>query len=114
MNRWQISGRLGQDSVNRMTGTGKELTEFSLAVREGTKENPTTTWIRCTVWGGMALAKGQEVFIDGKYQMQEYTAKDGTKKQSVSCVANSWNVWVREGQGHVASTADADFIPEYD
>lgn len=115
MNKWQISGKAGKNSETRYTASGKAITEFSLALSEGTKEKPVTTWVKCTVWGEIFIGKGQTVLVDGYYQAHEYEAKDGSKRLDVRCVANSYNVWIWPPRVPVSQTpTDNDFVPEED
>ena len=77
LNRVQLIGRLGRDPETRYTPTGKQVTQFSVAVNdylrsaEGeTKER--TEWFNVEAWGRLGeicqqyLSKGSQVFIEGR------------------------------------------------
>ncbi len=97
MNRVTLIGRLGRDAEIQYTPTGTPLTKFSVATdnnrRVGDKwEKMDPTWHNIVVWGNLAerassLHKGDNVFIEGKIQVNEYE-KDGEKKRAYDIVAN--------------------------
>jgi single-stranded DNA-binding protein len=48
------------------------------------------------------ISKGSTVIVDGRFEQEEFTKKDGTKGKSVKIVANEvgvscrWNAWVAD------------------
>lgn len=94
-------GNLGRDPEMRYTPNGKQVTEFSVAVNQGTKNRETgewsddTDWFRVTVWGDRAeaaaekLRKGNSVFVEGRFKTREYDAKDGSRRTSMEVTADS-------------------------
>jgi single-strand DNA-binding protein len=90
MNLGIFGGRLGKDAeLNRLQGSGDAVCNFSIAVDIGTKTNPKTMWIECALFGkrGEALhqylVKGTKVTVSGRVSLDEYTSRDGQKKQAM-------------------------------
>jgi single-strand DNA-binding protein len=87
-NKVVLVGNLGRDPELRYTPQGNPVCNFSMATTEkrtgktGEKEE-TTTWFRVTLWGRQAeaaaqyLAKGTQVYIEGRLRVEEWTDRDG-------------------------------------
>lgn len=98
MNKVILMGRLTKDPDVRYTQTGKVVCQFTLAVdrpftnQEGQRE---ADFITIVVWGkigelcGNSLAKGYKALIDGRLQIRNYEAKDGSKRWVTEIIANS-------------------------
>lgn len=98
MNKVILMGRLTKDPDVRYTQTGKVVCQFTLAVgrtftnQEGKKD---ADFIPIVVWGkiaelcGNSLAKGHKALIDGRLQIRNYDAKDGTKRWVTEIIAHS-------------------------
>lgn len=98
MNKVILMGRLTKDPDVRYTQTGKVVCQFTLAVdrpftnQEGQRE---ADFITVVVWGkiaelcGNSLAKGHRALIDGRLQIRNYDAKDGTKRWVTEIIAHS-------------------------
>lgn len=93
LNRVQLIGRLGKDPDGKFTPTGKQVTNFSLAVtnRWKSKDGDTkeyTEWINIEVWGRLGevckeyLKKGSLVYLDGRLKTDRYEDKGETKYYS--------------------------------
>ncbi len=86
MNNLTIAGQLGRDSEIKEIGSDQVLS-FSVADSQG-REKPTIWW-NCKLWGKRAsslqqyLVKGQAVTVSGNVTLREWTAQDGTPKQSL-------------------------------
>jgi single-strand DNA-binding protein len=97
----QIIGNVGRDPESRFTPNGKAVTEFSVAVNQGKKDQQTgewsdeSDWFRVSVWGEAAKTaaekyhKGSKVLVDGRFRTREYTASDGTKRISLDVTADT-------------------------
>lgn len=95
----QIIGNLGRDPELRYTPNGKAVTEFSVAVNQGKKDQQTgewsdeSDWFRVSVWGEAAKTaaekyhKGSKVLVDGRFRSREYE-KDGVKRISLEISAD--------------------------
>lgn len=100
VNKVIIMGRLGTDPELRYTPTGAAVCNFSVATSETWNDKSTgqknekTEWHRIVVWGKQAencnqyLAKGRQVFLEGKLQTRSWDDKDGNKKYTTEIVSN--------------------------
>jgi len=87
MNKVVILGRLTKDPEVRYTPQNKVVTSFTLAVdrpflTDGKRE---ADFIPIVVWGkaaelvGNSCAKGHRLLVEGRLQIRNFDAKDGTK-----------------------------------
>ena len=119
-----IIGNLGRDPEMRYTPSGRQVTEFSVAVthrgrdpQSGEWADQGTDWFRVTIWGDRAeraaeeFRKGNRVFVEGRFRTREYDAKDGTHRTSLEITADNVIALERksreEGDGDFASAAPA-------
>lgn len=98
VNRVVLVGRLTRDPELRTTTTGKQVTDFSIAVDKRIKPtdgSPTADFFRVSAWGQTAefvanyLTKGRLVAVDGRLQSRKYTDKDGNNREVVEVVADN-------------------------
>ncbi len=102
VNKVIIVGRLGSDPELKYTSGNQAITRFSVATSEQWKNKQTgdmqekTEWHRIVVWGKMAevcnqhLAKGRQVYIEGKLQTRSWDDQaTGQKKYSTEIVAQT-------------------------
>jgi single-strand DNA-binding protein len=88
MNVAILTGNLGRDPELKQRN-GDSILSFSLGVRTGTRDNPKTMWVDCSMWGkrGEAvapyLAKGKQVTVQGPVSLDTYTGRDNTQKTSL-------------------------------
>lgn len=100
INKVILVGRLGHDPSNKITDAGVSITNFSVATSEvytdksGDKKE-TVTWHNVVCFNKLAdiakqyLAKGRQVYIEGKLQTRSYDDKNGVKKYVTEIVANN-------------------------
>jgi len=93
VNRVVLIGNLGKDPEIRYTQAGEPIANFSLATNEswtdksGQKQER-TEWHRVEVFGKPAqvvrdyLTKGRQVYIEGSIRYDEWTDKDGNKRNT--------------------------------
>ena len=97
MNCVVLMGRLTRDPEIRFSQAGKAVARYSVAVdrrfhREG---DPTTDFIDCIAFGNSAefaekyFHKGMRVALQGRLQIDQYTAKDGSTRRSASVVIDN-------------------------
>jgi len=97
-NKITIVGYLGRDPELRYTPQGKALCKMSIATTERRKDvtgetEEHTTWFRVTAWGRQAelaneyLAKGRQVYVEGRLRLEEYTDREGQKRFSAEVSA---------------------------
>ena len=99
LNKIIVMGRLGRDPELRRTQAGTAVASFSLAVDRDFKDKTTgeraCDWIDVVAWrqtGEFAaryLTKGRMVVVEGRLQMRDYTARDGSKRRAAEVVAES-------------------------
>ncbi|HEX8413950.1 MAG TPA: single-stranded DNA-binding protein [Sphingomicrobium sp.] len=76
-----ITGNVGKEPEQRTTQGGDSVTSFSVAVRQGFKQDAPTVWYRCSVWGKRGdtirqhLAKGAKATVIGELVIGEYQGK---------------------------------------
>ena len=99
VNRVHLIGNLGADPEMRQT-QGGPVCNLRIATTEkwsdadGNKKER-TEWHNVTVWGrqaencGTYLAKGRQVYIEGRLQSREYQDKDGNNRKVWDVVAQS-------------------------
>ena len=109
MNHITLLGRLTKDADIRTTPSGKTVATFTLAVdrpfsgADGKKE---TDFIPCVVWGksaeliGNSCQKGHRLLVEGRLQIRNFEAKDGTKRYVAEVIANSFEFIERKAEGN--------------
>jgi len=100
VNKVILIGRLGADPEVRYTNSGTSVTTFRMATsvnfknKDGEKTDK-TEWHKIVAWArlgeicGEYLAKGKQVYIEGRLQTREWEDKDGNKKWTTEIVANT-------------------------
>ena len=93
VNRVILIGNLGRDPEIRYTQSGEPIANFTLATNEvwndksGQKQER-TEWHRVEVFGKTAqvvrdyVTKGRPVYIEGSVRYDEWTDKDGNKRNT--------------------------------
>ncbi len=110
VNKAILIGNLGADPEVRFTPGGQAVANFRIATSEswtdksGQKQER-TEWHRIVVWGKLAelcgeyLAKGRQVYVEGRLQTREWTDKEGKKNYTTEVVANQVTVLGGRGEG---------------
>jgi single-strand DNA-binding protein len=100
VNKVILVGNLGRDPEIRYTQQGTAVANFSLATtnrfknRSGEMEER-TEWHRVVAWDKLAeicgqyLAKGRQVYIEGRLQTRDWEDKDGNKRSTTEVVAQT-------------------------
>lgn len=96
MNKVILVGRLARDPEVRYTQSGKATASFSLAVnRFSSGQNNTADFIPIVAWEKLAeicgnnLIKGSQILVEGRMQVRNYEAQDGTKRYVTEVVAQN-------------------------
>jgi len=98
LNRIILIGRLTRDPELRYTPQGVPVASFSLAVDRpfaNAQGNREADFIDIVAWRklgetvGNHLTKGRLVAVEGRLQIRNYEAKDGTKRKVAEVVASS-------------------------
>jgi single-strand DNA-binding protein len=94
-----LIGRLGKDPEVRHTPEGTPVATFSLATsdfwvdKSGTRQER-TEWHNIVAWNKLAelsrryLAKGRQVYVEGRIRTREWDDKDGNKRRTTEIIAN--------------------------
>ena len=108
MNKVFLLGRLTKDPEVRYTNTGKVVTQFTIAVDRPYVNNETgqreADFFPVVIWGksaetaGNSLLKGQRVLVEGRVQIRNYEAKDGTKRWVTEVIADRFEFIERKDQ----------------
>ena len=96
MNKVILIGRLVKDPEMRYTQSGKGVCSFTLAVdRRLSKEGQQTAdFIPIVAWNKLAeicgdnLVKGRRISVEGRMQVRNYDAQDGTKRYVTEVIAD--------------------------
>lgn len=98
MNKVVILGRLTRDPEVRYTPSQKVVCSFTLAVdrpflnQQGQREAdfiPVVVWGKAAELCGNSLAKGHRLLVEGRLQIRNFDAKDGTKHWVTEIIANN-------------------------
>lgn len=98
VNKVILIGNLGKDPELRYTPGGKAVASFSLATTERWRDSEgvmqdKTEWHNIVVWGRQAetakeyLAKGRQVYVEGRIQTRSWEDKDGNTRYTTEIVA---------------------------
>lgn len=119
VNKVIIVGRLGTDPEVRTIGNGGTVTRLSVATsenwvdKEGQKQER-TEWHKVVVWGRLAeicgkhLAKGRQVYLEGRLQTRSWEDQQGQKRYSTEIVANTVQFLGAPGERSAESSSSRD------
>ena len=120
-NKITIVGYLGRDPELRYTPQGTAVCNLSVATTEKrrnargeTEEH--TIWFRISAWGRQAevaaefLAKGRQVYVEGRLRLEEYTDREGNPRTSAEVNASDIHFLGQRGEAAngVVEKADED------
>jgi len=98
LNKVMLIGNVGQDPELRYTPDGNPVANFSIAVnrrrRVGEEYKDETEWFNIVCFSRTAenvnqyLTKGQKVYVEGRFQSNEYVGQDGNQRKSYEVIAN--------------------------
>lgn len=100
VNKVIIVGRLGADPEVKNVGQNQTVARLSVATsenwtdKEGQKQER-TEWHKIVVWGRLAeicgrhLAKGRQVYLEGRLQTRSWEDQQGQKRYTTEIVANT-------------------------
>jgi single-strand DNA-binding protein len=117
-NKITIVGYLGRDPELRYTPQGTAVCNTSVATTERRKNvageyEDHTTWFRVTFWNRQAelaneyLAKGRQVYIEGRLRQEEYTDREGNRRTSLEVTATEMQFLGRRDDFAQPASADA-------
>jgi len=134
VNQLQIIGNLGQDPEMRYLPDGQSVTSFSVAVNRKYKtaageQREETDWFNVSAWGKLGelanehLAKGRQVFVQGRIKARVYEGRNGDSRVSLDVIADTIRflgtgkgrddegVAAAVEAGHVVDEGDVDDLP---
>ena len=99
LNKVMLIGRLGADPAMRFTEQGSPKTTFRVASnREWTtpdgQQHADTEWFRIVAWDRLAevcndyLAKGTQVYVEGRLQTRKWQDREGQERVTIEVVAS--------------------------
>lgn len=120
INKVILIGNLGADPELRYTSGGQAVCDLRVATSRsrGSKDGSRTEeteWHRVIVWEKQAescktyLAKGRQVYIEGRLQTRQWEDRDGNKRYTTEVVAETVKFLGGKGQ---RSGAPADDEPQ--
>src|SRR3989338_10793272 len=100
VNKVIVLGNLGANPEVRFTPSGSAVSNFTVATSEswndkGGERKERTEWHKVVVWGKLAelcgeyLAKGRQVYLEGRLQTRQWQDKEGQTKYTTEVVANT-------------------------
>ena len=123
VNKVIIVGRLGADPEIKSVNNGQSVARLSIATSEvwmdkQNQKQERTEWHRVVVWGkaaenaGKYLAKGRQVYVEGRLQTRSWDKQAGTKAYATEIVANNLQYLGDGGATNNNSGGNRDFGPE--
>jgi single-strand DNA-binding protein len=124
-NKIVIVGYLGRDPEIRYTPQGTAVCNFTVATTEKKKDRAgeaqdVTTWFRISAWGRQAevanqyLSKGRQVYVEGRLRLEEYTDRDGNRRQSLEVSATDLHFLGSRGDTAAATQAAGSTFTPHD
>ncbi|MFN7729446.1 MAG: single-stranded DNA-binding protein [Bdellovibrio sp.] len=100
VNKVILVGRLGADPEVKSVGNAQSVARLSVATSEvwtgkDGQRQERTEWHRVTVWGRQAencakhLAKGRQVYVEGRLQTRSWEDQQGQKRYTTEIVATT-------------------------
>ena len=96
LNQIALVGRLTREPELIQTKSGKQITKFALAFKQGVNEDGTedTGFIEVSTFETLAkicdewLSKGDKVIVTGRICQRKFTRKDGSKGSNIELLAS--------------------------
>lgn len=100
VNKVILIGRLGSDPEMRYASNGSAVANFNLATStnftdKNGQKTERTEWHRIVAFGKLAeicgeyLAKGRQVYIEGRLRTRDWEDRDGNKRKTTEIVATA-------------------------
>ena len=116
MNKIIVIGHLGRDPEMRYTPNGQAVTSFSVAssrryTTSAGEQREETEWFNVSAWGKLGetcnqyLAKGRQVYVEGRLSSRTYEARDGQTRVALDISLTDVQFLGRAGDGDGAPAA---------
>ena len=123
-NKIIIVGNLGKDPELRYTPQGIAVCNLSVATTEKKKDksgefHDVTNWFRVTLWRQQAenaakyLAKGRQVYIEGRLGVEEWTDREGNNRYTLEVQATEMQFIGSRGDSAPSSSGGDTQEPEF-
>ena len=100
LNKVMIIGNLGADPEMRYTANGNAVTTFNVAANEtwndqNGERKERVEWFNVVTWNKLAetcaqhLAKGRQVYVEGRLQTRSWEGQDGAKHYRTEVIAET-------------------------
>lgn len=112
-----FSGRLGRDAELKAIPSGERVANFSLAVSTGTRDNPSTLWVDCSLFGKRAealaphLIKGTAITVAGDVGIRNWLGKAGDAAGTITCRVDRLTFGGKAGGAGHHSEQQAEAVP---
>lgn len=116
INKFMGSGRITNDLQIVYTQSNKKYLQFNIAINDGTKEKPHTTFIPCVAWEKRAeviaqyFSKGDQIIIEGRLSISTYDDR-GEKRSRANIVVENFD-WGAKKQNNVAAQPKPQTQPQ--
>ena len=121
LNKVMLIGNIGNDPEMRYTPSGNAVTSFNVATNyryTGPNGEPKeeTEWFKVIAWRKLAeqcnqfLAKGRQVYVEGRLRTRNWEGQDGQKHTSVEVMAS--RVLFLDRRATVSLPAEGEIEPE--
>lgn len=98
-NKITLIGHLGKDPELRYTPQGIAVCNFTMATNDKRRDQAgelqdVTMWFKVTLWRQQAenaakyLAKGRQVYVEGRLRVEEWTDRDGNNRHTLEVQAS--------------------------
>lgn len=119
MNKLTIIGNLVRDPEQRMTGSGLNVCNFTVAVnrRKKVEGQPEADFFRVSAWQKLGdncqrfLAKGRKVAVVGPVSVNTYQANDGSTRAQLEMIADDVEFLSSRSDDTTASAHEAPAQP---
>lgn len=114
INTWTFSGRLTKDAEAKVTNTGSDFVQFTVANNTGFGTKAQVLFVQVTLWGkaGMNLLpylkKGKNVAVTGELKTNDWVStQDGTNHRDLQ-VNSQKVILLNDGSGNSAMPLQDD------
>lgn len=118
LNSVSLVGRLTADPDSRVTQSGDSVVSVRLAVNSRRGGESIPNYFDVTFFGKLGsevvakyCGKGSKVGVTGRLQWREWEAKDGSKRQSVSVIANDVSLLDTRKDGQPTESPSEEELP---
>jgi len=111
INNAKIAGNLTRDPETVQLPGDKTLTKFTLAVNDAVNRDAEPTYVDFVAFGQTGTLieslteKGNNLYVEGRLSIRNYTDKDGNKRKSTEIVVGSFQALTRKAKATAEAAA---------